>query len=114
MTLWHVTFASRLDAILRDGIVPDGRAPVVFAFRDYGDAARWAGTVQWTYLDDDDMPRLIVIVEFDADPAVCEAASDRTLDVPSSSVALRDGSVPPTAIRHVEVLVSALLSRLAS
>ena len=70
--------------------------------------------MQWTYLRDDDVPSLVVIVEFDADQAAWEVASNRLPDVPRSSVEMRDGSVPPTAIRHVEVLVSALLSRVMS
>jgi len=114
VTHWHVAFATRVDAILRNGIVPEGTPRVVFAFTDHGDATRWAGWMQWAASSTDDFPRLVVIVEFDADPEVWEVVSDRTLDVLRSRVVLRDGSVPPTAIRHVDVLVSALVSRLAS
>jgi hypothetical protein len=113
VTLWHVAFATRVDAILREGIVGKEHAPV-FAFTDQRDAERWAGWMQWTASSNDDMPHLVVIVEFDADPNAWEVASDRTLDVLRSSVVLREGSVPPTAIRHVEVLVSASVSRMAS
>ena len=35
-------------------------------------------------------------------------------DLPYLVVEMLDGSVPPTAIRHAEVLVSALLSRMVS
>ena len=114
MTPWHVAFATRVDAILRNGIVPEGTPRVVFAFTDHGDATRWAGWMQWAASSTDDFPRLVVIVEFDADPEVWEVVSDRTLDVLRSRVVLREGSVSPTAIRHVEVLVSALVSRVAS
>ncbi len=89
MTLWHVAFATRVDAILRNGIVPEGTPRVVFAFTDHGDATRWAGWMQWAASSTDDFPRLVVIVEFGADPEVWEVVSDRTLDVLRSRVVLR-------------------------
>ncbi len=112
--LWHIAFASRLDAILRNGIIPEGTPRVVGPFVDYGDAICWAGKLQSAQSNDDGAPRLVVIVEFEGDADAWEAESDRPLDVPRSCVVLRNASVPPTAIRHVEVLVSALISRVAS
>ncbi len=113
MRLWHVAFATRVDAILRNGIVPEGTHQVS-AFTDHRDAERWAAWMQWTASSNADMPRLVVIVEFAAHPSAWEVAPDRTLDVLRSSVVLREGHVPPPAIRHVEVLVSALISRVVS
>ena len=114
MKLWHIAFASRLDVILREGIMREGTPRVVGAFADYEDANWWAGKLQSAPSNGDSTPHLVAIVEFDGDADAWEAKSNRLLGVARSCVVLRNASVPPTAIRHVEVLVSALISRVAS